>query len=337
MWPPGPAASLSMARTRRLLRRSVSLGRGRQRRRLRRLIVGAPEPRTAPALRRGESYVVFGKASGFAAEIDLAALAAGNGGFVIHGEEAGDQSRPFGLRGRRRERRRLRRPHHRAPDGDGPATARVPATAMWCSARRRGFAADDRPRRRSTAATAASSSRASVATMTVRHLGLVGRRRERRRLRRPDHRGACATAPTTAATVPAKAMWCSARPRASRADDRSRRARRRRHQGFVIQGEDAGVRPAGFSVSSAGDVNGDGFDDLIIGAYARRPGDGASAGDSYVVFGKAVGLRRRRSTSPRSPPATAPGFIIHGERRVRPGRLYGLLGRATSTATASTT
>ena len=40
----------------------------------------------------GESYVVFGKASGFAAEIDLAALAAGNGGFGIHGEDVGDHS-----------------------------------------------------------------------------------------------------------------------------------------------------------------------------------------------------------------------------------------------------
>src|SRR4029078_7621751 len=40
----------------------------------------------------GDSYVVFGKASGFAAEIDLAAVAAGNGGFVLHGQDAGDQS-----------------------------------------------------------------------------------------------------------------------------------------------------------------------------------------------------------------------------------------------------
>src|SRR5262249_58327672 len=38
----------------------------------------------------GDSYVVFGKASGFAAEIDLVAVAAGNGGFVIHGQDSGD-------------------------------------------------------------------------------------------------------------------------------------------------------------------------------------------------------------------------------------------------------
>ena len=38
---------------------------------------------------------------------------------------------------------------------------------------------------------------------------------------------------------------------------------------------------------SAGDVNGDGFDDLIIGAYnADGPGNTRNlAGDSYVLFG----------------------------------------------------
>jgi hypothetical protein len=36
------------------------------------------------------------------------------------------------------------------------------------------------------------------------------------------------------------------------------------------------------SVSSAGDVNGDGLDDLIVGAYNAS----SSAGKSYVIFGK---------------------------------------------------
>ena len=40
----------------------------------------------------GDSYVVFGKASGFVAAIDLVDVAAGTGGFVIHGQDAGDQS-----------------------------------------------------------------------------------------------------------------------------------------------------------------------------------------------------------------------------------------------------
>jgi len=40
----------------------------------------------------------------------------------------------------------------------------------------------------------------------------------------------------------------------------------------------------GESVSNAGDVNGDGVDDFIIGARFADPG-GASSGQSYIVFG----------------------------------------------------
>jgi hypothetical protein len=50
-----------------------------------------------------------------------------------------------------------------------------------------------------------------------------------------------------------------------------------------------GVAPddrSGFSVASAGDVNGDGIDDLIVGAYRADPNGIYSSGASYVVFGK---------------------------------------------------
>src|SRR5262249_12317098 len=42
-------------------------------------------------------------------------------------------------------------------------------------------------------------------------------------------------------------------------------------------------------VASAGDINGDGFDDLIVGAFHADP-HGSSSGASYVVFGKASGF-----------------------------------------------
>lgn len=42
---------------------------------------------------------------------------------------------------------------------------------------------------------------------------------------------------------------------------------------------------SGFSVSGAGDLNGDGFADLIIGADGADPGGNLSAGSSYVIFG----------------------------------------------------
>jgi hypothetical protein len=56
--------------------------------------------------------------------------------------------------------------------------------------------------------------------------------------------------------------------------------------GFRIDGIDAGDS-SGFSVSGAGDVNGDGLADIIVGAYRAAPGGDSIAGESYVVFGKA--------------------------------------------------
>ena len=58
--------------------------------------------------------------------------------------------------------------------------------------------------------------------------------------------------------------------------------------GFVINGIDE-FDESGRSVSGAGDVNGDGIDDLIIGARGADPGT-ASEGQSYVVFGKEGGF-----------------------------------------------
>ena len=53
--------------------------------------------------------------------------------------------------------------------------------------------------------------------------------------------------------------------------------------GFIIQGDAAGDE-AGRVVAAAGDVNGDGIDDLIVGAY-RGGNGGLVAGEAYVIYG----------------------------------------------------
>jgi Ca2+-binding RTX toxin-like protein len=58
--------------------------------------------------------------------------------------------------------------------------------------------------------------------------------------------------------------------------------------GFKLSGAAEGDN-SGRPVASAGDVNGDGFADLIVGALNADP-NGSGSGASYVVFGKAAGF-----------------------------------------------
>ncbi len=64
------------------------------------------------------------------------------------------------------------------------------------------------------------------------------------------------------------------------------------HDGFRLDGAASGER-SGSAVSRAGDINGDGFSDLIIGA----PGANRDAGASYLVLGRASGFPAKLNLS----------------------------------------
>ena len=78
--------------------------------------------------------------------------------------------------------------------------------------------------------------------------------------------------------------------------------------GFRINGESARDQ-SGYSVSSAGDFNGDGYDDVIIGARYADP-NGYDSGATYVVFGKESGFSRVIELSELD---GSDGFRIDGE------------------------
>ena len=78
--------------------------------------------------------------------------------------------------------------------------------------------------------------------------------------------------------------------------------------GFRISGE-AAEDENGISVAGAGDINGDGFDDMITGSPLADP-NGDQTGASYVIFGRARGFS---ATFDLSALDGSNGFKISGE------------------------
>jgi hypothetical protein len=190
------------------------------------LLIGAFRSDSAAGTHAGRSYVVFGKTD--ATAIDLSAVAAGCGGFVINGQAAGDFS-GFSVAS--------------AGDmnGDGLADLLIGA-----------YRSDP-----------------AAGTNAGRSYVVFGK--------------------TNTAAINLSAIASGS-------------------GGFVINGQSAGDL-SGRCVASAGDVNGDGLADLIIGDQYSDPAAGSDAGRSYVVFGKTT----TTATNLSAIAGGNGGFVINGE------------------------
>jgi len=66
----------------------------------------------------------------------------------------------------------------------------------------------------------------------------------------------------------------------------------------ILDDADQGNARVGWSVASAGDVNGDGYDDVIIGAPYYDDGPNTDEGRAFVYYGSATGLPATPSNTP---------------------------------------
>ena len=239
-------------------------------------VILSAQPHTAPFNSAGVSYVVFGKASGFAANLNVADLN-GSNGFTITGETAGDYSGS---------------PVLSAGDinGDGfddliidtlPNNSNPYGAAYVVFGKASGFGAN------LYLSSLNGSNGFKIGLYNVASAGDInGDGFADLVIGDIYGSGSGGYASGISYVVFGKASGFSAALDYSHLNGSN---------GFQISGEAPGDF-SGFSVGSAGDVNGDGFDDLIIGAPNADP-NGNASGSVYVVYGKASGFPANLSLS----------------------------------------
>jgi hypothetical protein len=106
-------------------------------------------------------------------------------------------------------------------------------------------------------------------------------------------------------------------------------------EGLIIKGDNKHDN-CGYSVSGAGDINNDGFDDIIIGAPGPTDldlfaGSQTSAGKSYLIFGTAT-----PSTAPSQAPTASPSHIPTFTPSVAPSAVPSVFPTVVPSAVPST-
>lgn len=261
------------------------------------LLVGAPFSDPAVGKDAGRSYLVFGK--GDRSAVDLSAIADGNGGFVIPGQAAGDQN---GVN--------VRAAGDVNGDGLADMVVGVPlADPLSGKDAGRSYVVFGKT---GNSAVDLSAIAAGNGGFVINGLA-AGEQSGSSVSAAGDVNGdgladllvgAAKSDPSTGADA-GRSYVVFGKPSTAAVELAAVAAG---SGGFVIQGQGAGDQ-SGFSVSTAGDVNGDGLADLLVGALNGDPASGANGGRSYVVFGKttpiAVDLSAVASGNG--------GFVINGQ------------------------
>jgi hypothetical protein len=104
----------------------------------------------------------------------------------------------------------------------------------------------------------------------------------------------------------------------------------RTHPAFEIVGPAAGA-DAGSAVAAAGDVNGDGIDDVVVGAPLQSAPGRAYAGSAYVVFG-----RRRAAAAVRRAPIARIAVASSGGRAAAAPQGFRIVGPNAQAGVGST-